>query len=145
MKKRLDRRSYFMSMALLAADRSTCPRAHVGCILVDKETNRIRSVGYNGAPSGVGHCDEESCLMSKGHCIRTIHAEINALAHAKGEKGPMVAYVTHAPCLSCYKALVAFDVEEIYYLYDYDNFERDLLVKEYDVDVIKINIDKYEE
>jgi len=138
--KRPSRHQYFMSIALLTADRSTCPRAHVGCVLVDKETHRVRSIGYNGAPSGVGHCEDESCLMSRGHCIKTIHAEINALASTKGEKGSMVAYITHAPCVSCFKALVAFDVEDIYYLYDYENFERDLLVKEYDVSLIKMDL-----
>jgi hypothetical protein len=71
---------YFMSIAKLAASRSTCPRASVGVVIV--KDNRILSTGYNGSPSGEPHCTEIGCLMINNHCERTIHAETNAVVQA---------------------------------------------------------------
>jgi dCMP deaminase len=72
--------SYFMKIAYAVSERSTCDRAFVGCVLVvDK---RILTTGFNGSPAGQDHCDEIGHLMVDGHCVRTIHAETNAIIQA---------------------------------------------------------------
>ena len=71
---------YFLNLAKNIASRATCPRASVGVVIA--KDNRILSTGYNGAPSGEPHCFEAGCRMVDGHCIRTIHAETNAIAQA---------------------------------------------------------------
>ena len=81
MTKRPSREEYYMSIAEIVAERSTCARAKVGAVLIDPKTNRIVATGYNGSAKGAPHCIEEGCLMHKDHCIRTIHAEMNAILH----------------------------------------------------------------
>ena len=118
----------------MVATRSTCDRAFVGCILVNKD-NRIVSTGYNGSLSGNPSCDEIGHTMRDGHCIATIHAEMNALLYCAKEgitvKG-CKCYVTHFPCLNCTKALLQAGITEIYYKDDYR-------VDEYALELIKNN------
>ena len=111
---RLGRKEYFMSIAELAAQRGTCPRAQVGCVLVD-ERNRIKATGYNSSHPGSCHCDDHGCLVSQGHCIRTVHAEVAAVLNLEKQYQGLTAYVTHEPCMNCYKILTAAGVKEIYY------------------------------
>ena len=99
--------SYFMKIAAAVSERSTCDRACVGCVLVlDK---RILTTGFNGSPSGQPHCDEAGHLMVDGHCVRTIHAETNAIIqaalHGVSTRGA-TCYVTHFPCINCTKVLI---------------------------------------
>jgi dCMP deaminase len=113
---------YFLDLAARAAMRSTCPRASVGCILtIDR---RIVVSGFNGAISGDDHCADVGCDMVGGHCLRTVHAEINAIADA-ARRGVAVAgataYVTHAPCIHCAKALLSAGVQRIVYVRSYDD------------------------
>lgn len=119
-----DRKSwkeYFMEITDLVASRSTCDRAWVGCLLVNDD-NRIISSGYNGSVSGNPHCDDVGHTMRDGHCIATIHAEINALLYCAKEGISVknsTAYVTHFPCLNCTKALIQAGIKKIYYKNDY--------------------------
>jgi len=69
--------SYFMKIAYAVSERSTCDRAFVGCVLVLEK--RILTSGFNGSPAGQEHCDEVGHLIVDGHCVRTIHAETNAI------------------------------------------------------------------
>ncbi len=112
---------YFMEITEMVASRSTCDRAFVGCTLVN-EDHRIVSTGYNGSVAGNPHCLEVGHTMRDGHCIATIHAEMNALLYAAREgisvKGT-IAYVTHFPCLNCTKALIQAGIKEIIYRDDY--------------------------
>ena len=121
MSQRKDWKEYFMQITELVATRSTCDRAWVGCVLVN-DSNRIVSTGYNGSVSGNPHCDDVGHTMRDGHCIATIHAEMNALLYCAKE-GISVkncsAYVTHFPCLNCTKALVQAGIKNIYYKNDY--------------------------
>ena len=71
---------YFIRIAKEVASRATCPRAAVGAVIV--KDNRIISVGYNGAPRGLPHCEDVGCDIQDGHCKRSIHAETNAIALA---------------------------------------------------------------
>ena len=122
---------YFMDLALNVATRSTCDRAFVGCVLVNSD-NRIVSTGYNGAISGNPHCDEVGHTLRDGHCIATIHAEMNALLYCAKEgisvKG-CICYVTHFPCLQCTKPLIQSGISKIYYheAYRVDEYAIELL------------------
>lgn len=108
--------SYFMKIAEAVSERSTCDRALVGCVLVYEK--RILTTGFNGSPSGQAHCDEVGHLMVEGHCVRTIHAETNAIIqaalHGVSTKGA-TCYVTHFPCLNCAKALVNAGIARLVY------------------------------
>ena len=121
MTKRKNWKEYFMQITELVASRSTCDRAWVGCVIVNDD-NRIVSTGYNGSVSGHPHCDDVGHTMRDGHCIATIHAEMNALLYCAKEgisvKG-CSAYITHFPCLNCTKALIQAGIKNNYYQNDY--------------------------
>lgn len=124
---------YFIEITKMVATRSTCDRAFVGCVLVNSD-NRIISTGYNGSVTGNPHCDEVGHTMRDGHCIATIHAEMNALLYCAKEgisvKGAK-AYVTHFPCLNCTKALIQAGISEIIYkeAYRVDDYALELIKK----------------
>lgn len=104
---RITRDQMFMQIAHVVARRGTCDRARVGAVLT--QDNNIVAIGYNGAPSGEPHCDEVGHKIDKGHCIRTIHAEVNCLSKEFPVKeGSWILYVTHFPCLNCVKEIVKF-------------------------------------
>lgn len=69
-----------MGITTQVAARSTCDRAQVGAVIV--KDRRILTTGYNGAPAGLPHCDDIGHLMVDGHCVRTLHAEQNAILQA---------------------------------------------------------------
>ncbi len=108
--------SYFLKIAYAVSERSTCDRAFVGCVLV--KDKRILTTGFNGSPAGQEHCDESGHLMVEGHCVRTIHAETNAIIqaalHGVSTRGA-ICYVTHFPCINCTKALINAGVAKIVY------------------------------
>ncbi len=112
--------TYFMKIAQDVSARSTCDRAFVGAVLVREK--RILTTGFNGSPAGLPHCDEEGHLMVDGHCVRTIHAEANAIIqaalHGVSTKGA-TCYVTHFPCINCTKMLINAGVVRIVYDYAY--------------------------
>lgn len=121
---RLSWNEYFMHNAVLISMRSTCPRLTVGAIVV--KNNQIIATGYNGSVGKEKHCEDNGCLMRDGHCIRTIHAEINAIlqcARVGTSLKDAEIYVTHYPCLNCMKAIIQSGIQSIYYLHDYHNDE----------------------
>ena len=71
---------YFMNIAREVSTRSTCDRKFVGAVIVRDKS--ILATGYNGSIRGLPHCDEEGHLMEDGHCVRTVHAEANAIVQA---------------------------------------------------------------
>ncbi len=79
--ERPDWDAYFMGIAEAVAQRATCPRAKCGAVIVSRD-NRILATGYNGSTAGESHCFDVGCLVIDGHCQRTQHAEINAVAYA---------------------------------------------------------------
>ena len=79
-KDRVSWETYFMNIAQEVATRSTCDRKHVGAVIVRDKT--ILSTGYNGSIKGLPHCDEAGHEMVEGHCVRTTHAEANAIVQA---------------------------------------------------------------
>jgi dCMP deaminase len=112
--------SYFMKIAEDVAVRSTCDRAQVGAVLV--KDKHIISTGYNGSPAGLEHCDDIGHLMIDGHCVRTVHAEVNAIIQAAVfglTTKEAVCYVTHFPCLNCTKMLINARISKLVYLNSY--------------------------
>lgn len=111
---------YFLRIAKEVATRSTCNRKQVGCVLV--RNRRILSTGYGGSIVGQPHCTDAGvgCQIdpTTGACIRTVHAEINAIAQAARNgvsTENSTAYVTLSPCFNCFKALVNSGVTTIMY------------------------------
>lgn len=118
MTERISWEKYFSELAWLVSKRSPCHRLHVGCVLV--KDNHIISTGYNGFLPGAAH---ESIVVD-GHEQATVHAEQNCIADC-AKRGVSTngatAWITHFPCVGCFKSLVAAGVKEIYYLEDYRN------------------------
>lgn len=121
---------YFMMMARdVVAQRATCNRRKVGAVLV--RDKRILTTGYNGSPPGMPHCTDVGCWMVENHCIRTIHAEQNAVVqaalHGISTQGASI-YVTAAPCVNCAKLLVAAGVTRVVYADKYtDSYGEQVL------------------
>lgn len=107
---------YFMNIAQVVSSRSTCPRKYVGAVIVRNRT--ILSTGYNGSIRGMPHCSDVGHMMESGHCVATIHAEVNAILQA-ARNGVNIdgatLYVTASPCWNCFKASVNAGVRRIAY------------------------------
>lgn len=117
---------YFHGLARHVATRATCPRKSVGCVIV--RDNRVLSQGYNGSLAYQPHCTDVGCQMVDGHCIRTVHAEANAVAQAALHGVSLVdaiAYVTLKPCWTCEKLLRASGVMLISWEEDYGSTPTD--------------------
>jgi dCMP deaminase len=127
---------YFLTITRQVAERSTCLRAKVGAVIV--RDKNILATGYNGAPAGMPHCTDVGCLVytsrtpagePEENCFRTIHAEINAIAQA-AKNGAAIRdadiYVTHTPCIHCFKVLVNTGIRRIFYDREY---KRDTLAE----------------
>lgn len=113
---------YFLDIADKVSTRSTCNRLHVGCVLTSSD-HRILSTGYNGSPKGVPHCTEDGCLKnSEGRCIRTVHAEANAIMSVSPEdRRGSILYCTHEPCEHCTKMIVQSGIIRVVYKNAYPN------------------------
>lgn len=126
--ERLSSNDYFSNIALLISQRSTCPRLHVGALIV--KNGEILSTGYNGAPKGQPHCMDAGCIIEDGHCIRAIHAEQNAiiqLGHTiqNNDIGELEMYVTDYPCKICAKMIVQAGIKKIHFVRRYSNSVHD--------------------
>lgn len=119
---RISWEQYFMAQSHLLALRSTCTRLAVGAMIVRE--NRIMAGGYNGSIAGGTHCIDDGCYVIDHHCVRTIHAEMNALLQCAKFGVPTDGaemYVTHFPCLPCSKAIIQSGIKKLYYATDYKN------------------------
>ncbi len=144
---RLSWDTYFMSIAFLVAQRSTCLRRKVGAVLV--KDHRILATGYNGAPTGLRHCLELGCLRERlkvpsgqrHELCRGLHAEQNVIIQAARYGIPVIGsvlYCTNMPCVICTKMLINAGISSIYYADGYpDPLSRDMLT-EANIEVIKI-------
>ncbi|MFH1904681.1 MAG: cytidine/deoxycytidylate deaminase family protein [bacterium] len=126
MSKRQNWDSYFMKIMETTASRATCGRGRAGCVIV--RNNHILSTGYVGSPPGLTHCDEVGHLMIKSteeednsgklhdHCVRTIHAEQNAIVHAArigvALEGATL-YVKMEPCSVCARIIIAAGIKRV--------------------------------
>ena len=115
---RLDWDEYFMSIAVLASQRSPCKRLNVGSVIV--KNNRLISMGYNGYISGAQHISR----VQDNHEQSIIHSEVNAITDC-ARRGASLEnakiYVTHYPCINCFRSIAACGIKEIIFLNDYHN------------------------
>src|SRR5277367_3286904 len=106
--------AYFMNIAKEVSTRSTCDRKFVGAVIV--RDRMILATGYNGSVRGLPHCDEEGHLMEDGHCVRTVHAEANAIVQA-ARAGVRIdgadIYVTASPCWGCFRLIANAGIRRI--------------------------------
>lgn len=119
---------YFMAIAREVASRSTCSRKHVGAVIV--RDKMILATGYNGSIRGLAHCDDEGHLMEDGHCVRTVHAEANAIVQAarngvRLDEGQI--YVTASPCFGCFKLIANSGIQKVVF----GEFYRDQKIFEF--------------
>jgi len=120
---------YFMSIAELVGSRGTCSRGRSGCVVA--KDKRILVTGYVGSPVGLAHCDDVGHQMHlvthedttvTEHCIRTAHAEQNAIAQAAKigvslEGATLYCHMT--PCYTCAKILINAGIKKVVALKDY--------------------------
>lgn len=140
---------YFMNMAKEASTRATCLRKKVGAVIVRDRS--ILATGYNGSPKGQPHCTDVGvgCEMDHGHCVRTVHAEANAITQA-AKHGTNIAnstlYSTASPCYVCAKQVVNAGVTRIVFGEFYRPDDRcEKLFREANIEVLFLEQPKVEE
>lgn len=112
--------NYFISIAEQISTRSTCIRKQVGCVIVKNRT--IIATGYNGSLPNQPHCIDDDCFLLDNHCIRTIHAETNAINQAAKNGVSLedaIIYCTLEPCWYCFKNIISVGIKQIYYKESY--------------------------
>jgi dCMP deaminase len=138
-KSRTDWPHYFMNIAREVATRATCDRKHVGAIIV--RDKNILSTGYNGSIRSQPHCDEAGHDMVGGHCVRTVHAEANAILQA-ARHGVRIdgadIYTTASPCWECFKLIANAGIQRIFYGEFYREEKSFSIAKELGIELIKI-------
>ncbi len=139
---------YFMKIATLVAERSTCRRHHVGAVIV--RDKRILTTGYNGAAAGLKDCLELGCLREKNNIpsgerheiCRAIHAEQNAIIQAGLHGiniGAATIYCTHPPCILCAKMLANAKIKRFVSCGQYNDEGAKKLLKEAGMEFIKVD------
>jgi dCMP deaminase len=118
--ERISWTEYFSDLCKLVSKRSPCERLQVGCVLV--KNNRIIATGYNGFLPNAPH---ESIVIDN-HEQATVHAEQNCISDC-AKRGVVtkdaIVYITHYPCINCFRSIAASNIKEIVYLNDYNNDE----------------------
>ena len=132
---------YFLKLAMLASERATCPRMHVGCVLVKEKF--VLATGYNGSLPGKPHCEDVGCLIVDNHCVRTNHAEINVLVQATTHGVNVkdaTAYITNMSCTSCAKALIAAGIKRVVVFSDYHDTLATQFYNDAGVEIVKLQM-----
>jgi dCMP deaminase len=140
---------YFMKLAWLVAERSTCVRHHVGAVIV--RDKRILTTGYNGAAAGTKDCLELGCLRNelnipsgtRHEICRAIHAEQNAIIQA-GTHGINInggtLYCTHSPCILCAKMIANAKIKRVVMSIEYPDETFKKLFKEAGIEYVSMPI-----
>ena len=114
---------YFMHLSREVATRATCDRGRAGCVIV--KDKRLMTTGYVGSPVGLVHCDDEGHDMRKmvredgtisKHCVRTIHAEQNAICQAARfgiRLEGATLYCKFEPCYTCAKMIINVGIKRV--------------------------------
>lgn len=141
-RSRRDWHSYFMHIAREVASRSTCNRKFVGAIIVSEKN--ILSTGYNGSIRTQPHCDDVDHDMVNGHCVRTIHAEANAIIQA-ARHGVKIngadIYTTASPCWECFKLIANSGIKRIFYGEFYREEKSFKIAQELGIELIRIKLE----
>jgi len=128
------------------ANRSTCLRRHVGAVLVKEK--RILATGYNGAPTGLKHCEEVGCLRenasipsgTRHELCRGLHAEQNAIIQAAYHGIPIggsTLYCTNKPCVICTKMLINAGIKNVFFIDGYDDPLADEMLAEAGIQIVR--------
>jgi dCMP deaminase len=137
---------YFMRIAFLIAERSTCLRRKVGAVIV--KDKRILSTGYNGAPSGIQHCAKTECIREKlkiptgerHELCKGLHGEQNAIIQA-AKMGVIInkasIYITNFPCFICSKQIINAGLKEVIYANPYNDKLSQSILKEAKIKIRK--------
>lgn len=151
---------YFMKIMAAVSARGTCDRGRASCVIV--KDNRILATGYAGSPPGLPHCDEAGHLMIKSteendntnklheHCVRTIHAEQNAIVHAARVGTALersTIYVNLEPCPVCARLIIAAGIKRVVCKKRYHaaNLTREMFSKVgIQLDVLNEEVEEYE-
>ncbi|MCX7715899.1 MAG: dCMP deaminase family protein [Endomicrobia bacterium] len=144
---------YFLKLAFLVAERSTCRRHRVGAVIV--RDRRILTTGYNGAPAGCKDCLELGCLREqlgipsgqRHELCRAVHAEQNAIIQAGVHGIDITAatmYCTHSPCIICAKMIVNAKIKRFVTYKDYSDESFKQLFKEANIEFVKLNLPNLE-
>jgi len=138
-KKRPSWHVYFMQMARLVSERSTCLRRQVGAVLT--RNNQIVASGYNGAPKHIRHCATAGCKrMQEGissgqrhELCRGVHAEQNTIIQAALNGASIESatlYCTHFPCSICTKMIINAEIKYVYVADDYpDDLSKEMFAE----------------
>ena len=132
---------YFLKLAMLASERATCPRMHCGCVLV--KDRFVLATGYNGSLPGQPHCEDDGCLIVDNHCVRTNHAEINALVQATKHGVNLVGsttYITNMSCTTCAKALIAAGIKRVVVFSDFHDTLATQFYSDSGVEIVKMDM-----
>jgi dCMP deaminase len=136
-----------MSITKMVAKRSTCLRREVGAILV--KDKRILATGYNGAPSGLKHCEAVGCLRkdssvpsgTRHELCRGLHAEQNAIIqaayHGSRIQGATL-YCTNKPCVICSKMIINAGIEKVYFEEGYDDPLADQMLDDARIEILRL-------
>lgn len=135
--------TYFMHIAHEVASRGTCDRKKVGAIIVSEDN--ILSTGYNGSIRNLPHCDEVGHDMVNDHCVRTIHAEANAIIQA-ARNGVKIngadIYTTASPCWECFKIIANSGIKRIFYADFYREEKSFVVAAELGIELIRIRLEE---
>ena len=136
---------YFMEIATVVAKRSTCLRNHVGALFV--KNKRILSTGYNGASSGLEHCDIAGCARdgvasgTRHELCRAVHAEQNAIIqaalHGISIEGATL-YCTHQPCILCAKMMINARIAKVVYCESYPDGTALDFLQQAGIEVVRV-------
>jgi dCMP deaminase len=135
---------YFMDMALLVSERSTCLRRKVGAVLINKRKH-VLATGYNGVASGQPHCLDIPCIGANSasgtdlDLCEAVHAEQNALLQCKNVFEIDTCYVTVSPCMTCTKLLLNTSCQTIIFEEDYVDQKARLLWERHDRKWVRID------
>jgi len=119
MTSRISHNQLYFGIAKLFAQRSTCLRGQVGCVIIDDK--RVICSGYNGSIKGMPHCTPDNCNPDNP-CGNTVHAEANAISYAAKNGISLegtILYCTNEPCLNCAKLIIQAGIKEVNYIYNY--------------------------
>jgi len=143
---------YFMNIVDQVKQRSTCPRAKVGAVVI--KNKKIISTGYNGAPVNMEHCTDAGCIIredteGRKHCVRVLHAEQNALLQAGSLAEGATLYCSFLPCELCFKMCIQSGIKKIIYETDYNKEDlmywinnADLIVTQYKTNSKEVELKK---
>lgn len=157
MVERPDWDDYFLRVSRVVADRATCDRGRAGCVIA--KDKQILATGYVGSPAGLPHCDEVGHQYkevthedgeSSTHCVRTCHAEQNAIVQAARNGVPIQGadlYCKMTPCYACGKMIVNAGIDRVICEKDYhasDDTKRILQQADIELDIRNQEVEQYD-